>query len=199
MAQKAPKKTTTSKVTPVKSSKKDSPAPNLDSIQTPSSDAQQLSDIRELLFGQQTNELKNSIEQLGENLSKELQQLSARMESDLSDFQHEVDNNLKKIIDSQQGDFSEHEDREQSIEKSISDLNESFSNYQKSDKEKQTTIEKSLREEIKSLHKELEQKHNEAIRKVEKASTELKDSKADKNTLATMLSSMATNLQGQKS
>ena len=201
MAQKEPKKTTKTTQAKVKSAKSNQIAPPV-SNQTPkklTDDAQQLSDIRQLLFGDQTDELKSSIEQLGQDLSKELQKLSAKMENDLNDFQHEVENNLNNIVDSQKGDSSEHESKEQYIEDSIKELNKSFSNYQKSDKKNQLSTEKSLRDEIESLHRELEQKHKDALRKVEKASTELKDSKADKNTLATMLSSMATNLQEQKS
>jgi DNA repair exonuclease SbcCD ATPase subunit len=199
MAQKAPKTTANNRIRPVESNSQGSSESIKPSSESLTNDAQQLSEIRQLLFGDQTKELKNSIDQLSQNLSNELNQLSERMEADLSDFQHEVNCSLKKIVDSQQADFNEHEDKENTIQKSILELSKNFIDYQESDKKEQLSIENALREEISKLQKELEKKHHEAIQKLEQSANELKDTKADKNTLATMLSSMATNLQEQKS
>jgi len=161
-------------------------------------EAQQLGDIRQLLFGQQMQEIQSSIELLGQNLTKEIDNLSIKMEKELGDFQHEVDENLKKIVENQQSDSFEHENREQSIETSIEEINKSFSDYQKSDKKNQQETEKLLRAEIEKLNKELESKHLETMDKIEQTANELKDNKADKNALASMLSNMAVNLQEQK-
>jgi len=187
MAQKDNKKST--KKTPVK---------NNSATEKVGLEAQQLGDIRQLLFGQQMQEIQSSIELLGQNLTKEIDNLSIRMEKELGNFQAEVDENLKKIVENQQSDSFEHENREQSIEASINALNENFSDYQKADKKNQQETEKLLRAEIKKLSKELESKHLDTMDKLEQTANELKDNKADKNTLATMLSNMAVNLQEQK-
>lgn len=162
------------------------------------SEAEQLNSVRQLLFGEQVFAFEKSLQKLNTDLSREINLLSKKMETDLNDFHHEVELNLKEIINTHNNDSCDSQLKQQTIEESLTALNDTFIDYQKSEKKSQDQTETALRDEIEALRKELDEKHNVAMDKLKQAADELKDNKADKNTLASMLSNMASNLQDAK-
>ncbi len=174
--------------------KNDSEKKHIESLET-----EQLREIRQLLFGQEVASLKSALEKMEKEFSAQLKSLALSTENAFNQLREDLNENLDQVKQHHSDDSSEHLSRENGLEDSIISLDDKFNNYQKLELAKQAKTSDSISREIDKLRDELHSSHQDAMAQLKSASDELKNNKADKNTLASMLAEMATNLQGAKS
>ncbi len=155
---------------------------------------QQLSEIRNLLFGEQVSSLQATIKKLNDDTNARLNDLEKLINKNNTESNKQLEKLSQQIAEDLETNRLEHVSQEGILEEKLEGLSGQLDNYQQeAEKEfKQThdLIAKNTSDMNKSLKAEVEK----LPKQIEKVSSELGTNKADRKTLATLLESMATNL-----
>jgi len=162
-----------------------------------SKDEHQLYKIRELLFGEQLRDIETAIKSLGDKLSISLHVVNGNLQSEIKQLNHDLEHKITQLNHQQIDINNQHNSTEKLIEDSLSALSSEFHTYQQSDDEHQKSTETHLIDMVEKLSQELNKKHIEAMEKLNVSANELKNNKADRKTLADLLSTMASNLENK--
>lgn len=147
----------------------------------------QLSDIRDLLFGEQSRAMDQRTDHLESSLTKQIEALGGELRKSLETLRTDTFTQLNHLASHVEELNQQHQSKEQKIE---SELSETSKNLNKADLE----IEAHLEAEVKKMMNELTAKYNDMMARLAETSDDLKNNKADRKTLATLLASMANNL-----
>ncbi len=160
-------------------------------LQSPKS---QLTEIRDLLFGEQVSALQQLIHQHNDETKARLDALEGLINQYSDDTAKKIDQLSAKIAEDIESNRLEHVSQEAVLEDKLEGLGGNLDSYQQTtEKEfKQThdLISKQHSEMSETLHREAEKLSTQ----IETVAEELTNNKADRKTLANLLESMATNL-----
>lgn len=163
----------------------------------PPAPAKQLQEIRDLLFGEQLSTVQNSIETLNSSIQQQLNALQKQLETRLQQLKSDIDAQLGEL-----GSVTEQRDSDQSsrtaaVQDDLDTVRATLKAGLKEQEESRKGLGRDLSREITQLGKEIERRHRDAMKKLDTVSKDLKANKADRKTLATLLASMANNLDGE--
>lgn len=161
---------------------------------TPPSPEQQLVEIRDLLFGEQQQAIQQRIDRLERNMQKKLQEMSDMFSTALNNLSKECSNKIEDLASHVEDLNRQHTHSEHMLASDISDLQHDLSDTRKELQQADSEIDAHLNAEANRLMSELTQKYNEMMANLKATSEELKNNKADRKTLATLLASVANNL-----
>ncbi|MBV1909034.1 MAG: hypothetical protein KUG78_06900 [Kangiellaceae bacterium] len=154
----------------------------------------QLSSIRELLFGDQVAVLEKTIEQHNQTINKRLDSLEAMMKKNALDFSSQLAEAQEKIVHDLEENRLEHVSQEGILEEKLKSIENQLSEHQQQTEKEFTHSHNSLVQTAKELEQSLIEEVRRLNGKIEASSAELSTNKADRKTLASLLESMASNL-----
>ncbi len=158
----------------------------------------QLSEIRELLFGEQVSALQEIIQQHHQETQARLDSLENMINQNSKETANKIEQLSAKIAEDIETNRLEHVSQEAVLEDKLEGLDGSLNTYQQATEQefKQTheLITKQHQEMSKALQGETEKLSNQ----IDTVAEELTTNKADRKTLANLLESMATNLTEAK-
>lgn len=162
-----------------------------------------LDKVRDILFGSQMRDVEKKIARLEEHLAKEC----ANLREDTKKRLDGIENYIKQEVESlSQRIVSEQSRRDEGIQAIIEDskkITTAFDKKLTQLDESINTNQRELREQIlsqsKNLHNDILQKYEEILAALQRESEDLRRAKADRSTLANLLSEIAIRLNSQES
>jgi len=165
------------------------------SIQPKAVDPQeQLTAIRALLFGEQVATLEQTIQQQNISLNERMNQLEALINKNHKEINQSIKEAKQTFADNLEENRLEHVSQETILEESVNDLDKRFEAFQQATEQDFTETLNNLSNTAKEINQSLAREVKQLTKKIEDASTELGTNKTDRKTLASLLESMASNL-----
>ena len=158
----------------------------------------QLAAIRDLLHGEEVRRINAEILRLAEDMQSRLDALRETAESSLQQLSTEFSarlDELRKHVDMLN---KQRIDREGGLSGDIANLEKSLAESQRESNEADNELHKELRSEAARLMREMTERHREAMAELKKTAQDLSANKADRKTLATLLATVATNLNADE-
>lgn len=146
------------------------PVATLDPIQQSS---QQLFEIRDLLFGDQLRLVNQRVDQMEAAFQAKLQEMNNQFSAALAETRQDFTDRL--------------DDQKQQLQNVKQELQDS-----------DDILRSQLLQQLDQLAQQMERNHNDVMAKINSASDELTHNKADRKTLASLLSTMADSLATQE-
>lgn len=156
--------------------------------------AEQLVAIRALLFGEQVSKLEQSIQQHQDMLNERMDKLEALINKNNSEINKSIAKTKQTFADNLEENKLEHVSQEAILEESIAALDKSFGEFQQTTEQDFTETLNNLGRTANEINKSLEHEVKQLTKKIEDTSMELGENKTDRKTLASLLESMANNL-----
>jgi hypothetical protein len=181
------KNTASTKKTTAPESKKPSPNSGVAS-------QEQLTAIRDLLFGQQVAQLESTIEQQNAQLNERLDGLEKLIHNNQKTINSALETASQTIESNLESAHLEHVSQEGILEDKLEKLDNLLADFQLATEQNFSDAHKSLSQSVDEINQSLMTEVKNLTKKIELASKELGNNKADRKTLATLLESMATNL-----
>ena len=151
----------------------------------------QLTEIRDLLFGEQMRLLQAGIHSLQQDLLQRLDSLAQTMSQNFEQTRQDFNSRLEEL--------GRHVDalnraQENRLIADIDDVNTRMTALQKSSQESDQLLEQQLQDMATTLHEDISTRTREMMERLTQTQLELRDSKADRKTLASLLDRMASEL-----
>lgn len=154
----------------------------------------QLTSIRELLFGEQVDELKVIIESHNQSLGQRIHELECSVKKSNKQFEKTIQKNFDELKGIIENNRLEHISQESILDETIISVNNTLQKYQQQTESDIAGVQSELNDSSKSLYNTLENEIKMLSQKIEQSAKELRENKADRKTLASLLESMAVNL-----
>lgn len=151
----------------------------------------QLAEIRDLLFGEQIRFLQAGISVMQRDLTERIdavsEKLSRSIEQTRQDFNGRLDELGRHVetLNSAQQNY---------LATEIDDVSSQLQALQKSTEQGDQTLERQLQDMATALHQDISTRTREMMERLTQTQLELRDSKADRKTLASLLDRMASEL-----
>ncbi len=155
---------------------------------------EQLSAIKNLLFGEQVKALEQAIEVQNNVLNKRLDNLEALMIKNTSELSTALTKASQNIVDDLENNRLEHVSQETILEGKLELLNSQLTDYQQATEKEFSQTHSELAQSVKELNQVISKEVDQLTKQIERSSKELGDNKTDRKTLASLLESMASNL-----
>ncbi|WP_144394268.1 hypothetical protein [Pleionea sediminis] len=162
--------------------------------QLPSDPVEQLSSIRKLLFGEDVARLELALEQQRKYMDTQLKKMEDLIKSTGSQLESQIKSAVSDIQGSLDSIHTEHSQKETRLERKLQDVGKRLTEFKSNTKTDLSEAHKELDQISKKIYKSLDKEVKQLTLKIDNTSKELSSNKADRKTLATLLESMATNL-----
>lgn len=151
----------------------------------------QLAEIRDLLFGEQMRFMQAGVTALQRDMLERLDELSQRISQNLEQARHEVNARLDAL-----GQHVEqlNQRQENRLAADIDDVNVRLQSIQSASEQADQTLEQQLQDMAATLNEHISNRARELMEQLTQTRLELRDSKADRKTLASLLDRMASEL-----
>ncbi len=153
-----------------------------------------LASIRQLLFGEEVERLENSMTQQQKLFTERLSGLEALIKTTSAQIEKQIQSAVSELNRAVDNHHNEHIQQEGKLEQKIIDFSSRLKEFQSHTKHDLTEAHNELDLTAKQIYQSLEKEIKRLSIKIEKTSQELSSNKADRKTLATLLESMASNL-----
>ncbi|TQV89353.1 hypothetical protein [Aliikangiella coralliicola] len=150
--------------------------------------------IRDLLFGEQVAQLESSINDQHKQLSRRLDNLESLVKKKTEQINKKIQATADQINDLMENNRLEHVSQESILEEKLSALTKSLNEFQQLTENGFGDAQSELNSASKAIYRSIDKEVKKLSDKIDKKSKELSNNKADRKTLATMLESMAVNL-----
>lgn len=155
---------------------------------------QQLFEIRDLLFGEQQRLIELRIQNLEKNMQRKLQEMNDVFSNALNTLRQDSHAKLEELASHVEDLSKKHTENEHNLGADISDLQHHLNETRSELMQADSDLDTHLNNEANRLMNELTKKYDELMANLNNTSEELKNNKADRKTLATLLASVANNL-----
>lgn len=159
---------------------------------------QQLSEIRSLLFGEQLAQVHRQSGQLSQQVDERFHLQQDRFKTELATLRADINQRLDKLAQELQDLDQRHQAQEKSLVSELIALGNQLQAAHKGLEADDQQIREQLSNQSNYLMAELTTKHEEVMARLVATSDELKNNMADRKTLATLLASMAHNLEDEQ-
>jgi len=155
----------------------------------------ELSQLRAIVFGTAEQKLIEKITLLRKDMEQSLGSLEQTLSTKISDFQQNVELKFTEMDKRITFIDTAHDDNEAIIQKSLDNLYSEHEMFSSATQQDFKAINQALDNETNNLTVNFDQQLTQLKTHLEKVSTALTSSKADRKTLAKLLATMATNLE----
>ncbi len=155
---------------------------------------EQLAAIRNLLFGEQLSRLEQTIQQQNEMLNKRLDSLETLISNKSEEFDKKLVATNHDFAEHLESNHLEHISQESILDKKLATLDKNLGEFQSSTEKDFNQAQDTLTHTAKKINISLNREVKRLTEKIESTSKELSAKKADRNTIANLLESMASNL-----
>lgn len=154
----------------------------------------QLTEIRQLLFGEQVESLKQTIQQHHQDTKARLDALEGLINKLAADTANNIDQLSTKIAEDIESNRLEHVSQEAVLEDKLEGLGGNLDSYQQNTEKEFKQTHELISHQHTEMSKTLQTEAEKLSTQIETVAQELTTNKADRKTLANLLESMATNL-----
>lgn len=151
----------------------------------------QLAEIRDLLFGEQMRFLQAGITTLQRQMLERLEELTQRFSQNLEQTRRDYNARLDALAQHVEQLNQRQENR---LATDIDDVNVRLQSIQIASEQRDVTLEQQLQDMAATLNEHIGNRARELMEQLTQTRLELRDSKADRKTLASLLDRMATEL-----
>lgn len=144
--------------------------------------------IRDLLHGDQVRQIESSMSQLSQDMTAQLQKMNEKFRESLCQLSTDIGEKILEL-NGRIDDLSQ----QQKMDKEL--LQQQLDTLRRETLDANAELQQILQQEANRLTDEVEQRHAEALLEIDKTSTLLSDRKADRQTIASLLTCMADQLQ----
>ena len=153
--------------------------------------------LREILFGQQVSEVRQTIEELSLHNEKQFSDMDRHITHSIKELKTDLSNKLDELSSHVSKLNEAAQNRDALIEGDVSTLQQDLDSFQKQTIAAQDSLEAQLFSEAEKLAADMEGKYKDVLEKLGNASGDLSDRKTDRKTLADLLVNMANSLEGE--
>jgi len=155
---------------------------------------EQLSAIRDLLFGAQVSQIETTISDHHKHFSDRLNNLESLIKKTSDQIEKHIQKAVTDINKSMESHHLEHVSQEGILEEKLESIGKSLNDFQEQTENEFGEAHTELDNAAKEIYNSLEKEVKLLSKKIDKTSKDLSSNKADRKTLATLLESMASNL-----
>jgi uncharacterized protein YbjQ (UPF0145 family) len=155
---------------------------------------QQLVEIRRLLFGQEISAINQMIETMQQQFDQQIQQMTQYFEKEMTEMSQEFLKEIGKASEKHQDLTHQTDELHHEFDQTVASIQQEIDNSNNENIKHLEDAQQSIQTQLDHMSKQLQEKHQVALDKIAQTANELTDNKADRKTLATLLSTMANNL-----
>jgi len=153
-----------------------------------------LASIRDLLFGEEVSRIESLIAQHHQQFSERLERIESVIKSTEQQIEKHLSEAVVQLKQSLNSLDKEHTKQEDKLISKLDDVNSRFKSFQSNTLQDFSLAHNELDQATKEIYQSLAKEIKQVNSKIEAASKELGSNKADRQTIAHLLESMANNL-----
>jgi hypothetical protein len=173
---------------------KDQQAHDIDQPQSAPPPADELAQLREILFGQTNRAFRADLSALESRVNESFAKLNEHLDSQFSDIRKLIDHQISELSHQLSSANDNHSNVQAQLQSTTDKLQSELEIAETSAKNDNDALEAHVVKELESLDNLFSKRHQELLEKLQQVTSELSESKTDRKTLANLLSTMATNL-----
>lgn len=165
-----------------------------DEAQIETTDASELGQLREILFGQSNRDFQHQLDQLSARVDQHIQQLSGRLDEQVKQLNSTIDARFDTLSKQLAEDSHQHQQSQNELKTLHDTLKAELEIAEASAHDETDKLDSRLKKEMDELESLFNQRHQALLERLQQVTAELSASKTDRKTLANLLSTMASNL-----
>ncbi|MDO6568194.1 hypothetical protein Q4561_14065 [Alteromonas sp. 1_MG-2023] len=156
--------------------------------------ADELTQLREILFGQTNRAFKADLASLESRINDNFATLNNQLEVQFNDIRKLIDNQVQDLSQKLEGSNNANNNVQNQLKATTDKLQSELEIAETSAKNDNDTLEAHVVKELDSLESVFSKRHQELLERLQQVTSELSETKTDRKTLANLLSTMASNL-----
>ncbi len=154
----------------------------------------ELTQLREILFGQTNRAFKADLASLESRINDNFASLNNQLEVQFNDIRKLIDNQVQDLSHRLEGANSSNSNVQNQLQATTDKLQSELEIAETSAKNDNDALEAHVVKELDSLESVFSKRHQELLERLQQVTSELSETKTDRKTLANLLSTMASNL-----
>lgn len=154
----------------------------------------ELSQLREILFGQANRAFRADLSALEERMESKFIALNTQLDTQFGDIRKLIEEQISSLSKQLANSNDSHENVQAHLQSTTDKLQSELEIAETTAKNDNDTLEAHVIKELESLDNVFNKRHQELLEKLQHMTSELSENKTDRKTLASLLSTMATNL-----
>ena len=156
--------------------------------------ADELSQLKEILFGQTNRDLRSDLSALETRVNDNFSKLNQQLDQKFTEIRKLIDAQISELSTQLVSANNNHNNVQEQLQSTTDKLQSELEIAETSAKNDNNALEAHVVKELESLDSLFSKRHQELIEKLQQVTSELSENKTDRKTLASLLSTMATNL-----
>ena len=173
---------------------KDQQAQDVNETQSAPQPADELAQLRELLFGQTNRAFRADLSALESRVNDSFAKLNTHLDDQFNDIRKLIDQQISELSNQLASANDNHSNVQEQLQNTTDKLQSELEIAETAAKSDNDALEAHVVKELESLDNLFSKRHQELLEKLQQVTSELSESKTDRKTLANLLSTMATNL-----
>ena len=161
-------------------------------------DTANVDQIRDILFGKHMKEFDKRFSRLEENLNNEVQILKDDTKKMFENLENYIKTEVKSLTDKLKTEQTKRIDSDVELENEKNRLEKRYAEFEESVNSFERDIRDQLLEQGKRLTDNMAEQRKDIMNEMKKATTELYQTKVDRNTLASFLNDVALKISGEE-
>lgn len=170
------------------------PSKNVEAEPDNSQAGNELTQLREILFGQTNRAFKADLASLESRINDNFATLNNQLEVQFNDIRKLIDNQVQDLSHRLEGANSSNSNVQNQLQATTDKLQSELEIAETSAKNDNDALEAHVVKELDSLENVFSKRHQELLERLQQVTSELSETKTDRKTLANLLSTMASNL-----
>ena len=170
------------------------PSKNVEADPDDSQAGNELTQLREILFGQTNRAFKADLASLESRINDNFATLNNQLEVQFNDIRKLIDNQVQDLSHRLEGANSSNSNVQNQLQATTDKLQSELEIAETSAKNDNDALEAHVVKELDSLENVFSKRHQELLERLQQVTSELSETKTDRKTLANLLSTMASNL-----
>jgi len=172
----------------------DKSSKNLKDSEDPNPTIDELTQLREILFGQSNRAFKADLESLETKINDNFQQLNRQLEEQFHDIRKLIDTQVNSLSSRLESANSNNSNVQSQLHSTTDKLQSELEIAETTAKNDNDALEAHVVKELESIENLFNTRHKELLARLQQVTSELSETKTDRKTLANLLSTMASNL-----
>ena len=156
--------------------------------------ADELAQLREILFGQTNRAFRADLSALESRVNDSFSKLNTHLDNQFNDIRKLIDQQITELSNQLASANDNHSNVQEQLQNTTDKLQSELEIAETAAKNDNDALEAHVVKELESLDNLFSKRHQELLEKLQQVTSELSESKTDRKTLANLLSTLATNL-----
>ncbi|MEC7690017.1 MAG: hypothetical protein VYE47_04330 [Pseudomonadota bacterium] len=167
---------------------------NNDAPQASTADKSELGQLREILFGQSSRDFQQQLASLDEKLESNFSALNQKLENHVASLNKTIETQFAALSEQLSADNTQHQQAQENLKGLHDTLKSELEMAEAAAQDDTSKLESKLSKEMDAMETLFNKRHEALLERLQQVTEELSSSKTDRKTLASLLSTMASNL-----